>query len=140
MNQIPTPKKLMPPDFPMLARTMSVTGAQKYWKTTGEKIREWATELGDGCIEAMRQNGAWASKGSGTGASQRSMRRIAGTSGSFREPEDVRALKHLQRATRWSCYSSRVYGETKDIMYHVGNRKLSLGELIELAERHGFER
>jgi hypothetical protein len=132
-------RKPMPSDFPMLARTLSVTGAQKYWKTTREKIHEWAAELGDGCIEAMKQNGAWACRSAGIAGAQRAVRRVASGSG-FREPEDVRALKHLQRATRWSCYSSRVYGETKDIVYHVGNRKLSLGELIELAERHGFER
>jgi hypothetical protein len=114
---------------------MSISQAVKHWQTYPRTVRKWADEIGGGLIEAMEENGRFASKQAGrrTGRIRVTVATVA------EDPIDQRAMRHLQRTTRWVCYSSRIYGASGDVYYHVGNRRVSLGELLEIAAEHGFQ-
>lgn len=128
----------MPTNFPYMARTMSNAEAMRFWSADTRTIKRWATEVGDGLHEAMIENGLFASREAG---------RKRGKLNSNPPPTpppstelDAAAMQFLQRTMRWVCYSSRIHGETKDVYYHVGNRKLDFDGLIALAESYGFSR
>jgi hypothetical protein len=127
----------IPTDFTTTARTMNMMEAARHYGTNNKRIRAWAEQCGDGLVEAMLENGKAACRPRGAAAGRRALRRID-MSDMTREAEDSRAMRHLQRATRWVCYSTRIHGD-KEIMYHVGNRKLTLVELIELARKYGLQ-
>lgn len=128
--------KPAPLDFASIARTMNISQAARTFGVDANRIKAWAQECDDTMLLAMLANGKEACRPRGNAAAKRAMRRIE-------KPEqedtlDSRAMRHLQRETRWVCYSSRIYGH-KEIVYYVGNQKLSLGELVSLAKQYGFE-
>lgn len=126
-----------PPEFTALSRTMNGKEAAKHWNVTSYTITKWATECGT--REVMKHNGRATSSAHGKRgvAIVRALARIDRTMG-IGDARDASAMRHLQRVKRWVCFSTRIYGD-KEIMYHVGNQKLTLDELLELAGKHGFQ-
>jgi hypothetical protein len=126
----------MPINFPYMGRSMSISQAARHWRTDIRTIRRWADEHGDGLHEAMRQNGIAACRASGKKRGRVNSTTVRPVAETVRL--DAAAMQFLQRTMRWVCYSSRIHGETKDVRYHVGNRKLDFAGLIALAESYGF--
>ena len=130
--------KPIPEGFAYEARKMTISGAAAYYHTCTKTIRKWTDMLGGGLREAMVANGKYGSSLGGKKCGRAHGRLNYGPAKTPELTPEQRAMQFLQRKTRWVCYSSRVYGD-KEVVYHVGNRKLTFNELIELARRYGFQ-
>lgn len=129
----------IPKDFAHEARKMTVSGAATHWRTCTRTIRRWTDEVGGDLREVMVANGRHGSSLGGRRCGKSHGRFNYGPAKLEEMTDEQRVMQFLQRKTRWVCYSSRIYGDTKDVCYYVGNRRLSFGELIALAKRYGFQ-
>lgn len=132
---------------------MTVSEASDAYKTCTRTIRKWASECGHGLHDAMIANGRYGSKIGGlkSGRLYGKMNKHPPIASLNTLTPEQEAMRFLQRKMRWVCYSSRIHagsdegrgsdsaGESRDVYYHVGNRKLTSDELFDLAKRYGFE-
>lgn len=128
--------KAVPEDFPSKARAMTITAACKFWKADIRTIRKWVEESGGGLREAMLEN---ARHGSVIGGKKQGPKNRQAKIPSMEPlPLDGEAMRFLQRKKGWVCHSNRIYGATKNVHYHIGNRTVSFEELLAIANSYGF--
>lgn len=128
----------IPEDFATNARGMGVSEAARHYNACTRTIRLWASACGDGLHEAMIANGRHASIMAGKMTTKARTKIVPLSRDSLTQEQE--AMRFLQRKMRWVCYSSRIHeGESKDVYYNVGNRKLTSDELFDLAKRYGFQ-
>ena len=127
----------MPASFPERAPGMSVIEARMHYSAGKGSIRRWADEVSPTLYQAMVDNGK-ANSLRATKGQTVTRRIVKACEGIASEPMDVAAMRHIQRTKRWVCYSSRIHEKKGEIVYYVGNRKLSFDELLEVARGFGF--
>jgi hypothetical protein len=126
----------MPEDFPSKARAMTIISAGRSWGADTRTIKKWVEEAGGGLREAMLENARHSAVIAGK--KQGPKNRQAKIPSMEPLPLDGEAMRFLQRKKGWVCHSNRIYGATKNVHYHIGNRTVSFDELIAIANSYGF--
>jgi len=116
---------------------MSVIEARMHYSVGRDSIRRWADATSPTLYQQMVDNGKENSLRATKG--QTAVRRIVKACENIAiEPLDTAAMRHIQRTTRWVCYSSRIHEQKGEVLYYVGNRVLNRDELLEVARGFGF--
>ena len=127
----------VPEEFAILARAMSVTEAARYWRISKDRVRRYALAMGEDFHAAMVENGRYAVRTASSAQGRKNSAAAKQGAGRSEETLEARVMRFISR--RWPCYSSRIYGETDNVYYFIGSRRVDWDELLATARRYGFQ-